>query len=153
MSETPIPVSEYLKSLAKVKDINYLWGGKRPAEGLDCSGTVTWALMDAGGPDRRFGTSAAGLYDLTHPADDGTRQAGMLAFYGHPGQVTHVMTVWSCHNVSGEWTVYGGCGGNHYTTTAAMAKKQGAKVQERPSIAYRPDLLMVGRLKFLDYTK
>lgn len=49
------------------------------------------------------------------------------------------------------WSVYGATGGNSSTLTVEIAQKQGAKVQHRPTIRYRPDMMKTGQWIRLAY--
>lgn len=92
----------------------YVWGGKgealwtksglhRHAFGLnvfDCSGLVTRALKEAGGPDWRLMRGADSLFNGTKRTDGTwmyqplprtkTPEAGDLVFYGSPNRSSHV---------------------------------------------------------------
>lgn len=112
-------------------------GLQRPEspEALDCSGTVTCGLFNAtkGRLDWRATHNAARLYDSLEPTQ--TPKPGDLAFYGRGTHVTHVMTV------VGDGRVVGACGGNSHTLSVELARKAGARVKYRVSVAYRPDLV------------
>lgn len=157
----PVPVKAYLEALLSLDGIPYVWGGKDPGKdgGLDCSGAVCYALLLAGGPDLRQTHNAARLYCETLHADGPQVVQGCLSFYGPPtGHATHVMTVTAPLPAKAgiivpepTLSVYGATGGNSSTLTPELAKKIGAKVQHRPSLRYRPDLLKVGTWIRLTY--
>ncbi len=70
----------------------YVWSGKTPHEGLDCSGLVQ-ILLEVGGADPVGDQTAHGLYKFfSQPANHNSQdpQLGALAFYGTPAKVTHV---------------------------------------------------------------
>jgi murein DD-endopeptidase len=115
----------------------YVWGAKGP-DAFDCSGLVTWALHECGGPDWRNSHNSARLFAELAPVEK--PQEGDLAFYGQPGRVTHVMVCW------GDGRVYGACGGDSTTTSVEMAKLRKAKVQYRAKADYRPGFLGFRRL-------
>jgi cell wall-associated NlpC family hydrolase len=115
----------------------YLWGGKglvqwtpqglRP-HGLglpvyDCSGLVTCALNDAGGPDWR-GTHTARLLWEALPLCDNANSVGCLRFYGASrASVTHVSIA-----LGGDLVLEAG-GGDRSTTSLEIARRQGARVR------------------------
>lgn len=140
-----VPVSAFMTAVASLDGIPYIWGGK-DHNGLDCSGLVTFALFLAGGPDLRQTHNADALM---RECDEGDQENGSLAFYGPPGKANHVMVAdWRgvCY------AAYGACGGGSGTTTPEMAKAQHAKVQTRSRLDYRPDRILTGRLRYLDYS-
>ena len=69
----------------------YVWGGKNPQEGFDCSGFTTWGLKVIG---IDLPSYAAAQYDLTVPIDESEARPGDLVFfkgtYGGPNHVSHV---------------------------------------------------------------
>jgi cell wall-associated NlpC family hydrolase len=70
----------------------YLWGGKDPETGLDCSGLVTHCLFAAGGPDWRKTHWSGRMWRELPPTDK--PRPGDLAFYGPSDKdITHVMVV------------------------------------------------------------
>lgn len=126
----------------------YVWGRKGP-DLFDCSGLVTHVVRECGGPDWRENYSAAKLYDrgvlepflpeLETGFPKGIPRsvalalqipAGVLAFYGPPGSIAHVMVC------TGDGRVFGSSGGDRTT----LAPTPGACVQFRPSVVYRPGL-------------
>jgi murein DD-endopeptidase len=113
----------------------YVWGAKGP-DAFDCSGLVTWALKECGGPDWRAFHNAQRLWDVldvTH-----SPRAGDLAFYGKsPERVSHVTV---CLGDVG-CGVLGACGGDRTTTSVEIAKKRGAAVKKKRSHLYRSDFL------------
>jgi cell wall-associated NlpC family hydrolase len=72
-----------------------LWGAKGP-DSFDCSGAVTWAIKQVGGPDLRHLDTAQVLYNETRLLMPVAEKplAGDLVFYGFgPTSVIHVATV------------------------------------------------------------
>lgn len=71
-----------------------LWGAKGP-DAFDCSGSVTAALYEVGGPDLRHVFNAQALYNETRELPIAESPiAGDLAFYGSgPAGIIHVATV------------------------------------------------------------
>lgn len=69
----------------------YVWGGKNPSTGFDCSGFVSWGLKQIG---INLPSYAASQYDLTVPIDPSEAQPGDLIFfkgtYGGPNHISHV---------------------------------------------------------------
>lgn len=108
----------------------YLWNGKTPT-GVDCSGLVTLALWEAGGPDWRATHDSERLYAVLPPVK--SPLPGDLAFYGRPDDIDHVM-VWLPLGL-----VFGACGGGRTTTSVAEANRVQARVKVRESLHYRPD--------------
>ena len=124
----------YLESLVGTP---YVWGGKDPAVGLDCSGAVTVAYEKArlALPGARYRYGSADLHKTLEGTTD--PQPGDLAFYGK-GRVSHVMMVVD------EKNVVGATGGGPKTKTREDAEKIGAYVRKRPT-DYRKDLVSYGR--------
>ena len=77
--------------LEKYLGWSYVWGGKNPSTGFDCSGFVSWGLAQIG---ITLPSYAASQYDLTVPIDPSEAQPGDLVFfkgtYGGPNHVSHV---------------------------------------------------------------
>lgn len=70
----------------------YIWGGKTPHEGLDCSGLVQ-ILLEVGGADPVGDQTADNLFKhFSQPANHNSQdpQLGALAFYGTLGKASHV---------------------------------------------------------------
>ncbi len=116
----------------------YLWGGKDPAVGLDCSGAVTNAYESVGimskGSSKRYGS--ADLAKALRPISASEVKKGDLVFYG-PSGVSHVMMI------VGDGRVIGATGGGSKTTTTDIARQQGAYVKYMP-IDYRKDIISYG---------
>src|SRR5579863_3279779 len=117
--------------------VPYLWDGKDPDVGLDCSGCVTAALEAIGLVIPSFGLAhnALSLYALFDPVDPTAPQPADFAFYGSDGVVDHVMTVLSATQV------IGASGGGSSCTSLEIARKLGACVHVRTPIKYRSDLI------------
>lgn len=129
----------------------YVWGQKGP-NSFDCSGFVTYCLLQAGGPDWRLTHNAAKLFEDCPPIPEAdahlreiTRGAPLwpcpgvqqcdLAFYGPAGEPDHVMMLW------GDGRVIGASGGNHHTTSPELAAPLHAEVKFKDRVDYRPDFL------------
>lgn len=69
----------------------YVWGGKNPSQGFDCSGLTYWAYKTMGG---NIPLSATTQYDFTQPVELKDARPGDLIFfrgtYGGPNHVSHV---------------------------------------------------------------
>ncbi|AJG73758.1 lysozyme family protein (plasmid) [Bacillus thuringiensis] len=91
----PVNGSETFKAIMnealKYNGNPYVWGGKTPAQGFDCSGLTSWAFRAAG---VNLNGSAAEQYAATVPVDPKDAQPGDLVFfkgtYGGPNHVSHV---------------------------------------------------------------
>jgi len=87
--------SELFKSIMnealKYEGNPYVWGGKSPGQGFDCSGLTYWAYKAAG---VTIPMSAATQYDATTPVSSEDAQPGDLIFfkgtYGGPDHISHV---------------------------------------------------------------
>jgi len=70
----------------------YVFGGKTPQTGFDCSGFVSWVLTHSG--VKQISASAQGLYDNSTPITETDMKPGDLIFfqgtYDTPDTVTHV---------------------------------------------------------------
>ncbi|HFJ9306753.1 TPA: lysozyme family protein [Bacillus cereus] len=91
----PVNGSETFKTIMnealKYNGNPYVWGGKTPAQGFDCSGLTSWAFRAAG---VNLNGSAAEQYAATVEVDPKDAQPGDLVFfrgtYGGPNHVSHV---------------------------------------------------------------
>lgn len=140
----------FLAWLASKEDAPYLWGGRgatlsdggpSPYEGWDCWGLVSCAVLEAGGPDWRGWWTDKAWADLEPVANP---VPGDLVFYAPspplgPQDVEHVevvvgpappMMLPTGPSLPG-WRTIGARGGNHLTTSLAMAESQGARVRYR----------------------
>lgn len=127
----------------------YLWGGKEPETGLDCSGLVTHCLLKAGGPDWRKTHWSGRLWRELPPTDK--PQPGDLAFYGSsPKDISHVMVVLESGAAPGSYVVAGASGGNSDTTSTAVARIKRAFVKRKLTHLYRPGFRGFRRLVPLD---
>lgn len=144
MTDTLSTARQQLRAwLLARQDCPYAWGFKggltlmpdgTMRDAYDCSGLVTAGLMHTGGPDWRQTHGSGALFDeLPRLEAEELPQPLDLAFYGQPGQISHVVYVWD------DGRIFGACGGNHTCTNAIIAAKMGAKVQFKPSRDYRPD--------------
>ncbi|WP_083995221.1 lysozyme family protein [Caryophanon latum] len=80
--------------LAEVEKYNgwsYVWGGKSPTVGFDCSGLVGWGLQQIG---ISLPSPAANQYNMTMPISEAEAKPGDLIFfrgtYGGPNHISHV---------------------------------------------------------------
>lgn len=128
------PFEVLLKALS-VEGRPTVWGRKGPMA-FDCSGLVTWALRQAGGPDWRNTHNAQALAELFQPMASVPAGAVALAFYGQGWErVKHVMFV--CP----DGRAYGACGATPTVITVERAIEIGHRVRYRSSASYRTDLL------------
>ena len=117
-------------------NIPYLWGGKNPLSGFDCSGLVQWIEMSIGfemegGPRNADALSKFFLKNgvkLVSPAE------GALVFYGLP--IEHVGI---CIDNKRMIEAYNG---NEYVTTRNIAQMRGACVRVSP-LSIRHDLALI----------
>lgn len=76
----------------KYLGMKYVFGGKSPQTGFDCSGFVSWVFTQSG--VRSVSTDAQGLYNLSTPVSYSDIKPGDLVFfqgtYDTPKTVTHV---------------------------------------------------------------
>ena len=87
--------SDFFKGLMdeaiKYEGNPYVWGGKNPSQGFDCSGLTYWAFKTMG---VNIPMSAITQYEATTPIDPKDAQPGDLIFfkgtYGGPNHVSHV---------------------------------------------------------------
>jgi len=115
----------------------YLWGAKGfevwTPQGLkrhdyamplfDCSGLVTAAIKDAGGPDLRATHNAKMLFDTLTEAPN-SNERGVLRFYGASlMRPTHVSIA------LGDDLILEAGGGDSSTTTLEISRRQGARVR------------------------
>ena len=124
----------FLAAVLACEGVPYLWGGRSP-RGLDCSGLVAWALYVVGGPDIRRSHWTDRLWqELPGVVEP---QAGDLAFYGRPGDPSHVVVcLGGPHD-----QVIGANGGNSDVVTVEIADERRARVRRREAPNYRRDLL------------
>lgn len=118
----------------------YIYNGKNPLTGLDCSGLVSEILKGAGVISWNSNMNSQELYDYFKPQTQGTIIAtGSLAFYGKDEKsIEHVALFINTHSV-----VEAGHG-DSTITTLDLAKDRGAMVRVRP-YNYRKDLVSVIR--------
>lgn len=129
----------------------YRWNAKGTRDAttgqrlFDCSGLVTWALREVGGPDWRATHNTDRLWAECVPVDFAALLPGDLVLYhraGAPEDAEHVMV-----HVGGG-VVVGASGGGRATLTLADAQLHDAKVKAFPRLDYRADLMGFLRLPF-----
>jgi len=80
-----------LDEIEKYEGWEYVWGGKSPKTGFDCSGLTSWGLKQIG---IDLPSYAASQYDLTVPINPSEAQPGDLIFfkgtYGGANHISHV---------------------------------------------------------------
>lgn len=128
-------------------NIPYLWGGKNPLTGFDCSGFSEWILQSFGMDPPGFNRAQA-LYDWLLLKGIGSGpQAGAFTFYGKSvDDITHIALMLSEHLI-----IEAG-GGDSTTTTLEVAKRQGACVRIRP-FGHRKDLVAVVMPSYPNWVK
>ena len=124
----------------------YIWGAKG-GTCFDCSGLVTWAIREAGGPDWRMDHNCRALWKKLERTGTPQGDEVALVFYGPPNAPNHVMLA------LGDGRVFGACGGNRDTVNLLTAARMGAKVRYRPVANYRHDLLGFCRLALAPHLK
>jgi murein DD-endopeptidase len=137
--------SKFIATALSQMGVPYVWAAKGSVGGFkafDCSGLVTWAFHQSGGPDWRADKNCQHLWDECRPATQ--MRGGTLVLYGAPGRPTHVMIA------VGELVVFGASGGGSQTTSIGIAQASGAKVQPKENYMYRPDCLGFRELPFTD---
>lgn len=131
--------AEYVAGCRVLLGVDYLWGGKTPRDGLDCSGLVTHVLYALGGPDLRFSHNTDTIWNMW--PETFSPRPGDVALYGgsRPDDVSHVEVIVSVDH--GIVQMIGASGGDSTTTSreAARALKRPARVQEKSTHLYRKD--------------
>ena len=128
---------EYAKSLLHVP---YIWGGKSPLIGLDCSGFVCEVLKSVGAVGNHEELSAQGLFDRFN--GKGINYMVHLAFFGKDlKSIDHVGILDIANNqIDSRTSLIEAAGGDHTTITREIAEKIDARVKVRP-VGYRKDLV------------
>lgn len=121
----------------------YVWGGKDPSTGLDCSGFVTCALHHVGGPDWRATHWTDRLWAECEHVDLGqVRPGDAVLYWGNSTgtkDVSHVMLALDWGMVVGQ--AYGGPANK----TPAYSLERGHWTRVLP-LRYRPDVAGAVRL-------
>lgn len=124
-------IISYAKSFL---NIPYIWGGKDPNIGLDCSGLVHLVLRSAGITPGEI--NAQGIYDWCLRSSFTTeRDVGCLVFYGSsPAHITHVAIL------TNQWQIIEAGGGDStcIDRVTAVAKKAFVKLS---TVDHRKDLI------------
>lgn len=137
----------FVETVLEQMGIPYIWGGKSPTAGFDCSGLVTFAWLMAGGPDWRPTHNTDRLWNELEPCR--FPSCGDLAFFGgaRPDDVNHVMVVVPLDGNNPDLLV-GACGGDHTTVNLREAHRRRARVQVRRGVDYRPDFRGYRKMPF-----
>lgn len=116
----------FLKCAFRHVHTPYIWGGKTPDRGLDCSGLVTLSYYEAGGPDWRETKNSDTFWNGLEPVEEGLLVPGDLVFYGGtgPNDVDHV-AIW----VNNLGLILEASGGDHTTLSIAEAMRRHAEVR------------------------
>lgn len=128
-------------------NIPYLWGGKNPLTGFDCSGFSEWTLACFGMDPPGF-NNAQMLHDwLLKHGSASVLGTGAFCFYGKSiNEIKHISLMLNPHLI-----IEAG-GGDSSTTNIEVAKKQGACVRIRP-FGHRKDLVSVIMPKYPDWVE
>jgi cell wall-associated NlpC family hydrolase len=118
----------------------YLWGGKNPHTGCDCSGGFTYSLWKEGGIDLRGSHDTDALWATLPAVETDLAKPGDLALYGGTSDldVEHLGILIS-RMPDGSWTVLTTTKGNRTTKSLADAKRDGARWVMRTTHLYRTD--------------
>lgn len=121
-------------------NIPYIYGGKTPLVGMDCSALACEILQATGALETNTELSSQQLFDLfRNDQFEGALKEGDLAFYGQgSSQISHV-AVFLDNNL-----IIEAGHGNSQITTIVMAQNRDAKTRVRPH-NYRKDLVAVVR--------
>ncbi len=113
---------DFLAEVMRLHGRPYLWNGKGP--GVDCSGVVTVAYREAGGPDWTRTHWTDRLW-MELPKVVGKPAPADLLLYGGsaPNDVDHVMV----H--LGDGVLIGACGGGRWCTSVELARSRDARVR------------------------
>lgn len=110
-------------------NIPYLYGGKNPLTGFDCSGLIEW-ILDSVGMSPPGVANAQALHDWfiqEGKAHSSLQITGSLVFYGKSvSEINHVSMMLNDSQI-----IEAG-GGDQTTKTLEDAKKKGACVRRRP---------------------
>lgn len=127
-------------------NIPYIYGGKSPLTGLDCSGLASELLGSLGLFPRNAELGSQSIYDfLKDKSVEDEIAVGSLSFYGPKlGQIDHVGMFIDEH------LIIEAAHGDGTTTTLAEAQKRNARVRVSP-YNYRKDLVAVLKPNYEDY--
>lgn len=123
----------------------YIWGGKSPLLGFDCSGLIEYILRSVGMDPAGIQNSQM-LYDYfkLHGVQ-GSPDAGALVFYGkNLSDISHVAFMLD------EIRVIEAGGGNETTISFEKSIEKNAYVRIRP-YTHRPDVLAIIHPIYPDY--
>ena len=123
--------------------INYLYGGKNPLVGFDCSGLVSEILKANQVIGNQETLGSQDLFNRFQQTGSwNVLKAGSLVFYGTDS--THIDHV---AMLIDQETIIEAASGDHTTTSLQIAQQQGAFVKLR-QYKYRNDLIAVIRPKY-----
>lgn len=115
----------------------YLWGGKNPLTGFDCSGFVEWVLS-AYGIDPPGVVNSQAIYEYFLKDNKCLHEVlgpGSLCFYGKSTkEITHIALMVN------QFQLIEAGGGDSSTVSLEEAKKRGACVRLKP-LGHRKDLV------------
>ena len=122
--------------MANLYGIPYIWGGKDPATGLDCSGAVALCFERLGLVPKGWGHThnADAIRDYCVPICKAEARPGDVLCFGSPLRINHVMMC------VGEGVCMGAQGGGPKCLTREIAERIGACVKRQPDY-YRHDLV------------
>jgi len=116
------------------RNIPYVWGGKSPLIGLDCSGFTQDIYGAVGAMPRKPVMSSGMQWGYFQDCRVKQPREGCAVFYGTEDRIRHVMFCLS------DTLCIGAAGGNKSCTTPAKAASMDARVQILP-INYRDDIV------------
>ena len=138
------PKIDFLIYLMHFIGIPYLWGGKKPDTGLDCSG-FTQVALDFFGIDPQGEQNAQSLHALFTEPDNGSvvtgqPELGDLCFFGTDTHIHHVGVALNEHEM------LEAAHGDETVTSVAIAQSKNARVMVNP-IKRMKDLYAIVRPK------
>ncbi len=119
-------------------NIPYVWGGKNPLYGFDCSGLIQWIMTSVGFVIEGGPRNAQGLnsFFLQQGVKVPATSEGALVFYGEGSAIDHVGLCIDNKRMIEAFN------GNEYCTSRNIAQMRGACSRVSP-IKIRPDLQMI----------
>lgn len=129
--------ADFLKAVESHLGAPVLWAAKGP-DAFDCSGLVTTALWQVGGPDLRHLANAQALHDHTRALGSGPTDLalpGDLAFYG--ADEKHIIHVATLDEYGGIVSADGAT--SHVTDLHVALANPANRVRRHDAVRYRRD--------------